>query len=142
MSLESKRDTSRFVIYFAEYPTIFFNSKSGGAAERTVTQRQPAGRFGGPVNVPGPTAVGQVSLTKDYDAIRDMPLEIWNKQWTQGIHIELTLIVQPVNATGIPDGKPDTYEGCALLSFQKPDTDRQGGGVAELTLTIQPSRMF
>jgi hypothetical protein len=141
MSLENKRDTSRFLVYFAEYPTIFFNSKSGGTVEHAVTQRHSAGAFGGPVNVSGRTTVGQLTLTKDYDAIRDMPLEVWNKAWSNGVHAELTCIVQPVSAAGIPDGKADTYEGCALVSFNKPDSDRQGGGVAELTITVQPRRM-
>ena len=141
MSLENKRDTSRFLVYFAEYPTIFFNGKDGGVAEHANTQRHSAGAFGGPVNVPGRTTISQVTLTKDYDAIKDMPLELWNKGWSSGVQIELTLIVQPVTAAGIPDGKADTYEGCALISFQKPNANRQGGEVAELSITVQPRRM-
>jgi hypothetical protein len=141
MSLENKRDTSRFLVYFAEFPGIYFNSKSGGTVERAITQRQSAGMPGKPVNVAGRTTVGQITLTKDYDAIRDFPLELWSKQWALGIEVELTLVVQPVTAMGIPEGAADMYNGCALVSLQKPDTDRQGGGVAELTIVVQPTHM-
>lgn len=143
MSLENKRDNSRFLIFFREFPGVFFATKSGGAVQRTVTQRQPAGPgFGGPVNVPGPTTVSAVTVTKDYDTVRDTALEVWAKQWDLGVHVELTLVVQPVTVAGVPDGKPDTYAGCALVEFSKPDVDRQGGGVAVLSIQVQPSRLL
>ncbi len=143
MGIESKRDNSQYLVYFQEFPGVFFNSKSGGTIQRTVTQRQQAGpNFGGPVNVAGPTSVGQITVTKDYDDFRDKALELWALGWANGVQLELTLVVQPMSASGVPSGKQDRYEGCALVEFNKPDVDRQGGSVAELSLTVQPRRMI
>ena len=88
----------------------------------------------------GPTTIGQVSLQKPYDLIRDIPLELWSAAWSKGVKVPLTLIIQPVNAMGIPEGKADTFTGCSRVSFKKPEVTRGSADEAMLEMVLQPTR--
>ncbi|MFG0245744.1 MAG: hypothetical protein ACF8MF_06820 [Phycisphaerales bacterium JB052] len=127
------------LVYIQEFPNIFFTSKTGGNVTREVTQRHP-GDGTSPVNVPGPTNVEQLTLEKPYDAVKDMPLEVWATGWDNGLEAEVTVVVQPVTSEGVPAGKSDQYLGCALVTFAKPDVNRGSAEAKVLSVTLQPRK--
>lgn len=133
------RSTHRFIAYFAQFPDIKFTGKTGGEESNEVNQVFPGGS-NVPVNVEGPTTTGQVTLSKPWDAVKDVPILAWNRRWSKGVKLPLTLIVQPVSAAGIPDGGPDTYVGCSRVSVTPPELSRGGGEEAMLEVVVQPTR--
>lgn len=133
------RSQHGFVAYFAQFPNIKFTNVSGGEESNEVNQVFPGGT-NVPVNIDGPPTVGQVTATKPWDSISDTALEVWSRNWSAGIKLPLTLIIQPVTAAGIPDGGPETYNGCSRVSFKRPDVSRGSAEEAMLEIVVQPTR--
>lgn len=130
-------------VWFAEFPTIFFTTKTGGTSQNEVTQTFPGGSRS-PVNVPGPTSVEQVTLGKPHDPVIDNALLAWAQSWDRGLaRRKLTLICQPVDAMGLPlpGAAPVSYYGCAKVSMKVPDLGRGSAEVAMLELVVQPESM-
>jgi len=139
MAGDNFRSSHGFIAYFSQFPQIKFTSVAGGGESNEVSQVFPGGSET-PVNVEGPTTIEQLTLQKPWDAIRDVPLEAWSRNWSNGIKLPLTLIKQPVNAAGIPDGGPETFTGCSRVSFKRPDAERGGSESAMMELVVQPTR--
>ena len=140
MAGENFRARDGHIIYFEELPTVLFTAKSGGASTNEVGQVFPGGR-GAPVNVPGPTTIEAVTLTKPHDAIADAPLLAWVKAWDAGARAELTLVVQPVSAIGVPNGAPQRYIGCAKTGFTPVEPERGSADVGTIQVSVQPRRL-
>jgi hypothetical protein len=128
------------VIYFEEFPTVLFTSKEGGGTTNENSQIFPGGR-GAPVNVNGPSTVEAVTVTKPHDPVADAPLYAWVRAWDAGVRRELTLVVQPVTAVGVPSGPPQRYVGCAKTTFTPPSATRGSAEVAMVSLVVQPRRL-
>ncbi|MDZ7703363.1 MAG: hypothetical protein U5L04_02635 [Trueperaceae bacterium] len=127
----------QYIAYFAEFPQSRFTSVSGGDSESDITQQHGGG--GEIQNIVGPETVSAVTLQKPHDHVIDQPLHQWNRAWKNGVHQELTLIVQPVSSEGIPLGEPDVYKGCARQSYSKPDVNRGASDTAILEISVQPT---
>lgn len=128
-----------YVAYFVGLEGSKFTSKSGGAAENDVNQQFPGGGQT-PENIIGPTTISEVQLSKPYDHIKDAALDAWANAWDKGDREELTLIVEQVDAEGVPVGKTDTYIGCAKRSYSQPDVEAGSSETAMLEVTVQPRR--
>lgn len=126
-----------YVCWFAEFPASKFQTVSGGELSAESTQQFPGG--GGPHrNVDGPTRVGQITIGKGLDHVVDQPLKTWARAWKNGVRVKLTLIKQPVNAAGLPNGEPETYVRCSLVNFGFPDVNKGAAEAATLSIIVQP----
>jgi hypothetical protein len=128
-----------FIGYFAEFPESKFTSVSGGDSQSDITQQHGGG--GGIHNIVGPETVSSLTLQKPYDAVKDAGLDEWNARWKEGIHQQLTLIVQQVTSEGVPTGSARTYKGCARQSYNPPDLNRGSSDTAMLEVTVQPEEL-
>lgn len=125
------------IVWISEYPGIFFEQVSGGEMSNDTSTTYPGG--GGPhVVVSGPSSVGQLSLSKAYDPVRDAPLDAWAAAWQRGVLQRLTVVKQPVTPEGIPMGAPVTYIRCARISYKRPDLQKGSSEAAQLEITLQP----
>lgn len=129
------------LIYFTEIPDILWSTKTGGASASENTQIFEGGSRV-PTNIPGPTTVEQVTLSKPYDPVRDAEILSWARAWDQGEKEELNLIVQPTNAAGSPAGPRQTYANCAKINFTLPDIERGSSEAAMLELIVQPTQLL
>lgn len=142
-SLNNFSAQGNFLVFFAEFPASLFTEMSGGEVQRDSNLQHPGG-LGGPVEIQGPTTVGQVTLQKPYDAVVDALLEAWATAYNNGIPLRLKLIKQPVLSDGVPlpGGKPDTYLSCGLVRWKKPDVRKGSAEAAMLEIVVQPERMI
>lgn len=125
------------LVWLAEYPGIFFQTLSGGEMSNEATATYPGG--GGPqVVVVGPSTVGQLTLSKAYDPVRDAPLDAWSAAWQRGALQRVTVVKQPVTPEGVPTGARTTYVRCARVSYKTPDLAKGSAEVANLEITLQP----
>lgn len=134
--VDFKHSQDEYIAYFVEYPQSKFTSVSGG--ERTNESNTVHTGGGGKTNVDGPSDVSEVTLQKPYDHAIDAPLNQWDRLWQNGFRQQLTLIVQPVDSTGIPVGEADTYTGCSRTGYAKPDIEKGSSEEAMLEVTVNP----
>ena len=128
------------LIYFQEFPGIFFTSKEGGDSQNDVTQTFPGGG-GPPVNVSGPTTITPVTVSKPMDPIVDAPLKAWARAWDLGVRQELTLVVQPTTSEGLPVGEPDIHIGCAKTTVTRANATKGSAETRTFSISVQPRSM-
>jgi len=129
-----------YVSWFVEFPASKFTSVTGGNITGDNTQQFPGGG-GPPKNIDGPTRIGQVTASKPLDHIVDGGLKTWARAWHNGIRVKLTLIKQPVNAAGLPNGEPVTYSRCSLVDFAFPDVNKGSAEASVMTIIVQPETL-
>lgn len=129
-------------VFFTQFATVLWTTKTGGTSQGEVTQVFPGGGSA-PVNVPGPRTVEAVTLGKPHDPVVDRALLAWAQAWDRGQRRPLTLVCQPVDAAGvpIPGAIPTTYYSCAKVSLKMPDVGRGSADAAMIELVVQPESM-
>ena len=137
MGLDRYSSQHDALVYFQEFPGIFFTTKEGGEPQNEVTQQHPGGG-GAPENITGPTTVTAVTVTKPREAAVDGAIIAWAKAWDRGVRRELTLIVQPVTSEGLPLGAPDVYKGCAKTTLTPRSVTKGSAEASMLSIAIQP----
>lgn len=134
--MTEKHPQDHYIAYFAEFPQVKFTSVSGGDQTNETNTIHTGG--GGKTNIDGPSTVSEVTLQKPYDHATDVVLNAWSQSWQNGVRRKLTLIVQPVDAAGVPNGEADVYINCSRSSYSKPDVNKGASDEAMLEITVNP----
>jgi hypothetical protein len=129
------------VIYFTQFPGVFFTDLSGGEDRRDVGLAHTGVNGEPPEPIDGPSEVGQVTVMKPYDPVRDAPLDAWAAAYRRGIKLRITCVKQPTTSEGVPFGKPDTYLKCSLVSYKRPNVRKGSSETAMLEIVLQPSTL-
>lgn len=141
MPINAFRARHRFKVWCPQFPGVFFTELTGGNASNEVTQVHPGNR-NAPVNVNGPVSFEQITVRKPYDAVADAPILAWSRAYDRGVELALTVIKQPVNAAGLPDGPQTSYLRCARVSFNEPEVGRGSAEAATLEIVLQPEQIL
>lgn len=124
---------------FREFPKVLFTTKSGGSLSKETVKTFPGG--GGPARiVSGPHSVGDVTLEKQWEPIKDFALVQFIKRSIKNeIDIPLNLIHKDLEASGIQSPNPALlYSGCVPSSIDFPEVQKGSSEVKMLRIVVQP----
>lgn len=135
--VEPFSNVHEYIVYFQEFPQIFFETLDGGEESNEVTTVYPGGG-GHHRKISGPSAIGQVTVAKSRQPVTDSPIEAWSRQWQRGIRQPLTLVKEGVNAAGVPTGEKIIYRNCARVTVTYPTVQKGGAEAAQLQVVVEP----
>lgn len=135
ISVKQARITASF------YPQAFWSSKKGGTVKSDEVAYQDTNLNIGQT-LAGTVKIENITLSKVHDPVADSAL-IAAITALQKAPKAFSVTVQPVKSDvqGTALGKLTTYPNCQLLSFVPPDYDREGSGVAMLSITVAVNSM-
>lgn len=128
----------QFLIKFNGEIDSLFSSCQGGKVSR-VEDTYNDGKTGTVQTHLSFTQRDKLTLSKNFDPEADKALVSWLDKQINGDKIsKLTLAIQPVNTdlagTILSGAGTFLVNGCQLMSWQIPQTDREGTGLAKLQL--------
>lgn len=111
-----------------------FDTWEGGNVTADNTKHRRGG-MGEQVAIGGPVTIEDVTVSRDYDLLRDNP----NGKWLAGAvgRARVTAQKQYLDANGDGYGKPVIITGI-LIGYNEPNADSDSGDVAMLELVINP----
>jgi hypothetical protein len=109
-----------------------FDKKSGGEVD-SDENKYPLGGMLGEISLGGRKTIGELTISRYYDADRDDPLfGFLNAQVGAGV---ATVGVVPLDFHGNPQGGPVVYS-CTLRTFTPPEVDNESQDAAMLELVF------
>lgn len=107
---------------------------SGGEVDSDESKYRPGG-MAAEVSLGGTRTIGEITLGREYDYLRDHPIVTWLiSRVGSGRGI---IGRQPLDTNGIPQGNPTTYTG-TLKTVTLPDIDSMSNDPALIELAFTP----
>jgi hypothetical protein len=107
-----------------------FDQKSGGEIDSEEAKYNPGGMVG-EISLGGRRTIGNVTVERYYDALRDHPLIGWLANRAGAARASIGY--SPRDAGGVVRGDPYTYSG-TLKTVTPPDADSTGNDAAKWSL--------
>lgn len=107
---------------------------SGGEIDSDESKYRPGG-MAAEVSLGGTRTLGEITIGREYDFLRDHPLVPWlfNRVGSG----RCVMGRQPLDVNGVPQGSPTTYTG-TLKTLTLPDIDSMSNDAAIIELAITP----
>lgn len=119
-------------------PGIFWTSISGGELAHEEIKYND-GNAGLEKTFAGMVSIKPLTISKSYDPVADKVIQSFIKA-QQSNKTPFNVTVSPVQAdiagTLIPGGQGVTYEGCTFLSYMPATFDRDGTGIAKVSIIV------
>jgi hypothetical protein len=128
----TREDTSNVTVSVDGRALGLFDNISGGELDSEENLYNPGGMIG-EISIGGRSTIGNVTVERYYDALRDHPLMAWlanRRGWGR-----VTVGVTPRDAQGTVRGDPLTYTG-TLKTVSPPELDSTGSDMATWGLEI------
>lgn len=140
MAGEVYSSESEFLVWFVEFPSIFWTECEGGSTSREQSEVFPGGVVPGTVTVEGPTSYEEVTVRAPFDPFTFAQLLTFVAAYDRGVKRKLTLVKQPVLADGtaIPGGKTTTWLRCSLKSFTEGSARKGSSEVQMAEMVVKP----
>jgi hypothetical protein len=107
---------------------------SGGEVDSDESKYRPGG-MAAEVSLGGSRTLGELTLSRAYDYLRDHPLIPW---LISRVGAGRCIVGrQPLDVNGVPQGSPTTYTG-TLKTVTLPDTDSMSNDAALIELAVTP----
>jgi hypothetical protein len=130
MPVPTREDTHNVTCSVDGRDLGIFDQKTGGEIDSEEQKYNPGGMVG-EISLGGRRTIGNVTIERYYDALRDHPLVPWlaNRVGAARGVIGVT----PRDAYGVVQGDPITYGG-TLKTVSPPDIDSTGTDAAKISL--------
>lgn len=130
MPVPTREDTHNVTASVDGRDLGLFDQKSGGEIDSEEQKYNPGGMIG-EISLGGRRTIGNVTIERYYDALRDHPLVPWLASRVGAARGVIG--VTPRDAYGIVQGDPITYAG-TLKTVSPPDIDSTGTDAAKMSL--------
>lgn len=129
----SREDQRELTLTVEGFNTGIWDRKSGGAKKaQSVKHRR--GGMGESFSLGGPSEYDDITLMRDYDLTRDLPIDAFLDKWTGSGDILLT--EQYLDKTKATKGKAITWIG-TLKEYTGPDANSDTNAVAMMTVVLE-----
>jgi hypothetical protein len=132
MAVPTREDTLLITVSVDDRDLGIFDQKTGGELDSEESKYNPGGMVG-EFSLGGRSTVGNVTVERYYDALRDHPLIGWlaPRRGSGRVKVGCT----PKDAAGVVRGEPYTYAG-TLKTVSPPDVDSTGNDAAKWSMEI------
>jgi hypothetical protein len=132
MPVPTREDTHSVSVAVDGRDLGLFDTKSGGELDSEENLYSPGGMLG-QISIGGQQTIGNVTVERYYDALRDHPLMSWlgNRRGWGRVSIGIT----PRDPQGVVRGDPIVYSG-TLKTVTPPETDSTGADMATWSLEV------
>ena len=132
MPVPTRQDTHNVTVSVDGRQIGLFDTKSGGELDTEENLYNPGGMLG-QVSIGGAPTIGNVTIERYYDALRDHPLMAWlgNRRGYGRVSIGIT----PRDPQGVVRGDPLVYAG-TLKTVTPPELDSTGNDMATWSMEV------
>jgi hypothetical protein len=130
MPVPTREDTHLVTVTVGDRALGIFDQKSGGEIDSEESKYNPGGMTG-EISLGGRRTIGNVTVERYYDALRDHPLITWLASQSGAARGKIGQA--PMDAAGKLRGDPYTYGG-TLKTVSPPDVDSTGNDAAKWSM--------
>jgi hypothetical protein len=128
----TREDTHNVTVTVDGRDLGIFDTKSGGELDSEENLYNPGGMVG-QISIGGQATIGNVTVERYYDALRDHPLMTWlaaRRGWAR-----MSIGIAPRDPQGVVRGDPITYSG-TLKTITPPELDSTGNDMAQWSIEM------